>query len=193
MIGNNVYGGGSGNTKKLIGNFPFTSNITDTLGNLILTYTSGGTNLTCNESGFYAYKGELTFTDFSSLITGDYLEFEMQIRYENTGTSEYPYYRRILWNNKLSFEINPSQTNKISINVLGGSVLRISENTYNGTNYHKLIIKYNYTDKTIYFQIDNQEGYLVSYSNLSKTDILIINKINYGLNGYIKDLKVYTG
>lgn len=193
MIGNNVYGGSSGNTKKLIGNFPFTSNITDTLGNLILTYTSGGTDLTCDASGFYAYKGKLTFTDFSSLITGDYLEFEMQVRYENTGTSEYPYYRRILRNNNLSIEINSSLTNKISINVFGGSVLRTSENTYNGTNYHKLIIKYNYTDKNIYLQIDNQEGYLVSYLNLSKNDILIINHISYGLNGYIKDLKVYTG
>ena len=190
MIGNNIYGG-SGNTKKLIANFPLTSNIIDTLGNLTLVYTSGGTELTCNTNGFYMYKGELSFPDFSNLITGDYVEFEMQIQYESSGTIEFPNYRRILWINKsLSCEIN----NNIPVmNVLGGNCLRTCGNTYNGTNYHKLIIRYDYTNKNVYFQFDNKEGYLCNYDNLSKNNIFVINKVNYGLNGYIKDLKIFTG
>lgn len=186
---------------KIIYNLPLTSNLDDISGYNRTSVYEGDTTLTISDTnGLYMYQNILTLDgSFIDSVIDNKFYIDFDIKINSSGTTKYPYYRRVLTNfsNEITcLEIyyqGSTSKNQFNLIELGDTTItkNYTTNTYADDNFHHVKMYWNLTANTIIFSIDNSDFLLGKSFDLSLISLKFGNKA-YGLNGYIKNLIITT-
>ena len=193
-----VKSGGKKGISKIIYNMPLKTSLEDVSRyDRVSVYNDGGTAQSITvANGLYLYNNDVELDmGFLNDIIDNKFVIDFDFQYQSTGTSKYPYYRRIIQWYPFGIEIaNKGSTslNYISIAQYGASTIFNTTNKYNDMLWHHMTVFVDLNTKTFTMSIDN--GVEILPINISSTlgpSIYLSNK-DYGLNGYIRNFVITT-
>ena len=186
---------GSGNSNAseytLLANYPLTTDLKDTLG-VLPDLVSSTSKPSISEKGIYLYRNSLTLSDYQEYLK-DFLTIQMEISYSTSGA--YHSYRRIVFFDG-NWGIELPGTQYVTLNCLDTNKTKIkqSDKTYADSSfktYYPLQVTFDFKNYISQYIINDNDGGITSSPELSATSIVWGHE-TYGLNGYIKNLKIYT-
>lgn len=188
------------NSLKVIGNYPLTENLADTMGNMP-DFVSNITDVSISEQGVYLYDNQLNLSNYAEFLKEGLLILRMDIAFASLGTTKNKYFRRIAFIGSYGISVpynDSNTTNAIGMEVLGGlQGIKQSYYTYSGVSstdysiYYPLEIQIDFNNKTMRYLINNNDGGFTFFNDISIAT-LILGSNPYGLNGYIRNLQILT-
>ena len=188
-----VKSGGAKPKEKTIYNMPLETSLEDISGyNRTSVYQGDTTQTITADNGLYLYNNRVILDmGFLNDVVDNKFKIDFDFKYNSTGTSSYPNYRRIIWWDSLGVEVS---ANCITIVKYGDSANGKTNATYNGTAWHHGTLICDMDTKSFVFIVDNgtESLYLSLTSNFPQNSI-VLGESWYGLNGYIKNFIITTG
>ena len=180
-------------SEKVIYYLPLTSDLQDLSGYKRNTVYEGETQQTITTAdGLYLYKNKIILDDnFLNDVKDDYFSISFDIKINDTGTTDFLSTRYLMtFNTDYLLQITDNKIEQKSIKQ--GDNNTLFDTTINDTLWHHIDIFLDRATKDIFITLDNRK---VENSILIQTDYnnFSIGHLDYGVNGYIKELKICTG